>query len=387
MSVLEEHLAKLNVAFLVLISCLFRNHAQAGEIRIVPVQGSSPSGLFVLTYDGSGPAIAGLQFDVHHPEALLIHVEAGEGLAAQGKQLQTSRLDSSRTRVLLFGINRLEIASGELARVRFEAPEGIPQGPYSIELESVSAVDVDGRSQSVQGVAGDVQFPETLAPLPTAPFPLIVSGGGWETDLVLTNPLLTQASGRVRFQDQAGSPLSFLLQGRPPLQFADFVIPPLSTIHLETHGLPTTIDSGWLQLIAPVGLTGHVSYRKRGPEDKWHEASTPLSAAVGSRLQMQFDHQEERETGLAVANPGSDNRVRLLLTARDLDGIEHAREQFELPPGGQLIVSLLQRYPALAGRTGILEVQTEREDWRFVMIGLQFDANGSFRILPASIGQ
>jgi hypothetical protein len=86
-------------------------------------------------------------------------------------------------------------------------------------------------------------------------------------------------------------------------------MPPLTAMEFETLGAGEQPQSGWLRVTSPSPVRGHAIFRQRQTseanpgEERWQEASIPLSSAGGGRWLVPFDHTAGQVTGLAIANP------------------------------------------------------------------------------------
>jgi hypothetical protein len=219
--------------------------------------------------------------------------------------------------------------------------------------------------------------------------PHFADGGGWTTQIILTNPTEATLSGTVQFfeqgsVDQAAELLTLTVSGVRASTF-NYEIPPRSMTRLTTSS-PSSTKVGSVRINptgnggVPVGLA-ILSFAKRGITVS--EASVPATHA-GSRFRIYVEsdgkrgHNRSAETGLAIANPSSASAtVHLELT--NADGASTGLSTSLTVPGdGQVARFINDFLPGLpAGFRGLLRLTA---DSPIVTIGLRgrYNERGDF---------
>jgi hypothetical protein len=103
-----------------------------------------------------------LQFDIACASGWRLAVEAGRGAALMGKTVATSDLSGGRKRVLVFSVDSLDLADGEVAVVTAVPDAEYPE-PLWIEIDGILAVDQSAVPISLEKVRSDGGKGEALS--------------------------------------------------------------------------------------------------------------------------------------------------------------------------------------------------------------------------------
>lgn len=227
---------------------------------------------------------------------------------------------------------------------------------------------------------------DSLAPRPM-PFnltdrviPQVVTGGGWTTTFFLTNLGTSDYKIDLRFYDDDGKALTVSFP-EYRLIATDFVVslPAGTSLSAELDDSPATpVRQGWAMLADPSAkIGGWIVLRQRIPGRPDFEALIPLSPVSDKVFTLGFDNRNGYSTGVAFANPTASNQpATAQLTFVDDNNRVLATDSITLPPSGHTAFTVPDRYPATAGKYGLLRVVTEAS--RFSGMGLRFNPGGAF---------
>jgi len=182
-----------------------------------------------------------------------------------------------------------------------------------------------------------------LAQTGTLYFPHVPMGGGLSTELILTNPSdATPALGVLEFFSPAGEPVPVTINGQSQSRHS-YVVPPYgaTTVRLQAVGdEPLRVLYGVAS--TDVAMNGNVLFRS-GP------SLAGVDAGVGLRrfiTPVQVDEAGQLNTGLALANPGSDPAA-LVLALRDERGAVQATASLTLAPRSQTARFITEWFPGV----------------------------------------
>lgn len=214
-----------------------------------------------------------------------------------------------------------------------------------------AATPLNGRSHLHNGV-------NVLDPVNFAHFG---NGGGFVSDIVLTNPsTTTEAAGRVQFRDQAGLPLQVGVVATPGIvprrqsdsgqvpasslnvaSSFDFVLPRGGTLTLSTDGLGDVI-AGSVAVISDSPVGGVLRFSIPGIGIAGVQPSQPLEGFV-----IPARRQDGINTGVAI-NSTASAPITLRLRLIDEVGQVVAQSTIEsFPAGGQIARFIDELFPDL----------------------------------------
>ena len=207
-------------------------------------------------------------------------------------------------------------------------------------------------------------------------FPHFADGGGWTTQVVLVNPTDSPVSGTVFFRGQGSAvtpadTLVVTVNGQSGLTFP-YTIPARSSVNLRTSGQSSNIIAGSVHVTPASGSTapsGLVIFTFRNGGVTVTEAGVPVLRS-SSAFRLFIEERSEsgsdiRQTGIAIANPGSGGAtVNLELTA--LNGSPVAASTVTVSGNGQIAL-FVRDIPAFAAAFadhfhGVLRVTTNSPD-------------------------
>jgi hypothetical protein len=222
------------------------------------------------------------------------------------------------------------------------------------------------------------EFLMTTLPVPrmetkyadTLVFPHFADGGGWSTQLILTNPTNQTLLGTGQLftagsASESAQPLSLSLNGQSPTSSFSYSIPPHGALRLSTGNASTNLNAGWVKIV-PTGLvapSGSAIFSFRRDGITVAEASVPalpLGFAFRSYVETSgmFGQVGSMQSGLAVANPSSEP-IRIDFELRRLDGASAGSTSVTVPAGGQVAKFINELFPNLpAPFQGILQLRS-----------------------------
>jgi hypothetical protein len=190
-------------------------------------------------------------------------------------------------------------------------------------------------------------------------FPQLADGGPasqkWVTSLTLSNPhFALPVTGTVLTYNDAGTELA-LNFGDGPVSTFDFTISPQGTVTFTSTGASAATVTGWAVVVSTLPLQGVVQFRSivNGvPQQGVSAQSTPASGI--------FRSPATASTGIALANPYTDLKLRLFLSAIDSDGNEVANTTFFMNGLTHRAFNLNQMLPTIpANFRGSVVLSTE----------------------------
>jgi hypothetical protein len=251
------------------------------------------------------------------------------------------------------------------------------------------------------GVLGQVG--PVIAPINKVIFPHVAAGGGWETELILTNTstIAPAILVTVSFFDQAGKVMTVratktlgdgaALSGAPVPSFQT----PIwggGVTRVLLSGDDSAVQVGWARIwYSSASIDGNVIdgqsiFRQRAEGRPDFEASVPLSSMQDWIFTLPFDNRNGFVTAIALVNPGA-KTVRVRMGLLRFNGAAMARnlEAIDLAPGQQVAFNLPDRFAEAANEAGTLVVQGDQIGFvggTLSGFGLRFSPGGAFTTLP-----
>jgi hypothetical protein len=233
----------------------------------------------------------------------------------------------------------------------------------------------------------------------TAPvvLPHFASGGGWTTQVVLTNPSDTPQAGKVQFfapgsTGGTASLLSGLVDGVKDSTF-NYLIPPRGSVRMVTGNAGSQIQVGSVRVTPAVSSNSPsavaiFSFKKDGITVT---ESSVLGAPAGLAFRVYVESSGVLEqigsvqTGLAISNPSAVPAVVTLEIAKLEGSITVPPVSVTIPAGGQIARFLSELFPPglPPGFQGILRVTATTP---IHLIGLRgrYNERGDFLITTTS---
>jgi hypothetical protein len=269
----------------------------------------------------------------------------------------------------------LHAGEASLQPISQAARAGLPTG------EIIATPMAEARSASLNAMIG-----------PTAQiFPHIAIGETWETMMTIVNLTEQTVDFTQSFFNSDGTPMRVTLRTYPQgLLIEDVGV--AGRLPAGTSYSYTLIDdgralrTGWANLVpasTQVRLGAYAVFRQKVPDRPVvFEALVPLSDYDDSIFAMPYDNLQGFETGMALTNPATNLPTTVQLRFMDLNNQLVLQDTFILPPRAHLAFAMSGRYPALAGRVGVVWVRGSTD--RLSAIGLRFNlgGGGAFSSIP-----
>jgi len=179
-------------------------------------------------------------------------------------------------------------------------------------------------------------------------------GGGWTTQLILTNPSDAQISGTIQFTNSTGVPESSLYLNGVNTSVSYYSIPPRASVRMITGNTTTDIRTGSVQItptdgVAPTAL-GVFSLKIDGVTvTEAGVAALPKGLSFRMYAEVSGDSGQigAVESGLAIANR-SQTPVSVTLQLISMDGSSPlAAVTLTVPANGQISRFIRQLFPSL----------------------------------------
>ncbi|MBI5085466.1 MAG: putative Ig domain-containing protein [Acidobacteria bacterium] len=267
------------------------------------------------------------------------------------------------------------------------------QGVLSGTPSAAGSAAVSIRVSDAAGGSAAGSYLLTIAPPAATPragvFAQVASGGGWKTTLSLLNVGAGPATVRLSLAADDGSaldlPLVVTQQGASVTLVASSLertLAPNAGLLVETEAAISATLAGWAELRTSGQVSGYAIFRQRGGEGRESEGTSPLESRTAATVLVPYDNQAGFSTGVALVNLAA---VQATVTAimRDDTGAELGRDTFPLPASGHVAFSIPEKYPALLGRRGMVEFQSNQAAG-LSALGLRFNPSLSFTSIPVA---
>jgi len=204
----------------------------------------------------------------------------------------------------------------------------------------------------------------------TAFLPAFVDGGGWSTEVILTNNSSALQVGKVQFWGH-GAPgvpatsVEMTVNGTTASTF-NYSLPPRSVVRLVTAGANPEMNTGSVRVTTTGALTSGgvpdavalISFRNSaGTVSQASTAAQPTGTAFRMYVET-AGNPDWVSSSVAIVN-SSDNPNTLNLTLTKLDGTPVTSTSITLPPNGQISQFIVDMFPGLeSGFKGLLRVSS-----------------------------
>jgi phosphodiesterase/alkaline phosphatase D-like protein len=358
------------------------------QLQVTPAQGTvAPAGLALVRATGSrgvmstaGISLSGGLRNGSVYADLAAPTEASEAVRS-GVAFANPTLQNSEISFFFTDANGVEIKSGtytllanrQISGFLDESPFNGPaafKGTFTFSASSpISATgtrSVTQRSgenllESFPVVSGDPSATSAL-------IPTFADGGGWSTEVVLTNPTSALLAGKVQFFGQ-GAPgvsapvLEMNVNGVSATNFT-YSIPPRAVVRLATSGAGLEARAGSVRITPSAtpsagGVPNAVAiltYRKNGMiVSESSIAAQPTGTAFRAFVER-ANSPDWVSSSVAIANTSDyANTINLQLTR--LDGTPVHSTSVTLPPNGQISQFVADLFPGLeSGFRGLLRL-------------------------------
>ncbi|MGJ5817783.1 putative Ig domain-containing protein [Paludibaculum fermentans] len=218
----------------------------------------------------------------------------------------------------------------------------------------------------------------------------VASGGGWKTTISLLNVGAATAPVKVQFMAEDGTlldlPMTITQAGASVTQAGGPVnttLAPNATLLIETEAPVSTTTVGWADVQGTGTLAGYAIFRQRGGDGRDSEGTSPLETKGRTAVLVTYDNSIGFATGIALVNL-STAQASITAIQRDDSGAELSRDIILLPANGHMSFAVTDRYPALAGRRGVVEFQSDQAAG-ITALGLRFSPTLSFTSIPVAV--
>ncbi len=223
-------------------------------------------------------------------------------------------------------------------------------------------------------------------------FPHLAVGGGYTTTVTLINTGTGTASGTLSLTDQRGHPFRVGISGIGEGSSIPTVIPSgaVRTFIINPAAGSDITTAGWAGVESTGGSLSGVASFQLSKGDALISVAGVLAAQPADSVSIPVDNDgdEERYTGFAVANPGSEEiRVRLVLLDTQGNIVQDLAPPSLNPLGPQCQVSIFvhEMIPSAVRFRGSM-VLTTGDQARFVATAL-VQNSGLFTAIPVSAGR
>ena len=270
-----------------------------------------------------------------------------------------------------------------------ESPTRFPAtGNQRGVLDMTSSGDFTGLGLRFNPTHAFTSFPVLTIPAAPAPNQLLsqlADGGGlggWQTTFVLVNLDAQPAAFTLRFWGPNGVPLSVPISGQAtPVTTLANTIAAGGTQTITTVGGATPLITGWTELVSNSAVGGVAVFRQRALGRTDNEAAVTATASGRSFL-LPYENTEDFVTSMALVNTNSNpTPVNISVTLRDESGYVIGTDLIQLASRGQTSFRLIDRFPLLVNRRGVVEFTTNGPD--ISGLGLRFNPSGAFTSFPA----
>ena len=207
-----------------------------------------------------------------------------------------------------------------------------------------------------------------------------VDGGSWKSIITLINIDTVPGKYTLSFYGDNGKPMTIPTTDGTGTSLTG-TIPAGGSHVIQTAGTSGTLSQGWALLDAgSVNIVGTAIFRQSIPGRADFEASMPIVTYVNaSRYLLPLDNTTST-TGVAIANPLSYTPMTVFVTFRDEQGNQYLVDSFSLAALAHTAFNLADRYPASAGRRGVVEFDTT--NLAMGVLGLRFGTQSFTSVLP-----
>jgi hypothetical protein len=259
----------------------------------------------------------------------------------------------------------------------------IPSKPSPVEgsaaVRGLAKADKSGAVKKAFFEAGDVVFPH------------LATGDGWETEMTLVNMSLTAVTFDIYFYGTNGSPLTVTIRelpNGPQITNSAFEVDldsGASTTVVLVDTTPGQLRTGWAILdydTDDAHIGGHATFRQRIAGRADYEALIPMSNFEDYVFLLPTNDSAGFISAMAICNPANNVTATVEMYLYDTDANELCRATLTLAPQEQRSFALSQYFPQVAGRYGLLFVESTTD--RLSAIGLRFNTAGgnSFSSVP-----
>ena len=180
----------------------------------------------------------------------------------------------------------------------------------------------------------------------------ILDGGGWQTNLTITNRSKSAQAYTVSFWQDNGTPWSI-----PGIGSSVAVQVPGNGVKvLNSSGTSSGVVQGWAKVEGYEAYSAMAIFMVRGDQEN-QQASVGGDPTHSNSFTMPFDETSQALVGLALTNPSATQAQTALVVAYDETGKVIVNDfSIVLQPQQHMAFVLDQQFPALAGQRGKVRV-------------------------------
>ncbi len=220
----------------------------------------------------------------------------------------------------------------------------------------------------------------------------VAAGGPWRTVFTVINTSETaEAVYDFWFRTSRGERMTLTLGDGTKQQTGhtfELRLPPSGSLRLETVSSNPDVQVGWANFFPKTGSSGDgivfATFRAKIPGRPDYEALVPLDFIVPGAGLVPFDNREKFGTAIAVVNPFSIYPLELEVEIRDREGRILATYRERLAELNHMAFQTAERWPATAGREGLIVLKRVSEYGGFAALGLLFNPSGSVTTVPVT---
>ena len=223
-------------------------------------------------------------------------------------------------------------------------------------------------------------------------FARIVSGGGWDTVVVITNLGAAAVPFRQFFLGRDGKAAAFTVRvengnGELTTSALQGTVGANASTRFTLGDPSGAVQEGWSVLTfdeTQGQLGGYAVIQHQIPRGELTEATVPLSDMQDFSVRMPFDNTGDFRSQLTVVNPAGNLAAQVSLNYYDSQGQVILLDLLELQPGEQVTIDVPNTYPDLANRAGTVAVAANMN--RLSVAGIRYgSASGAVAALPAMV--
>ena len=219
----------------------------------------------------------------------------------------------------------------------------------------------------------------------------LAAGGPWKTVFTAANTSETaEAVYELVFRSSNGEKMNLTLSDGVSQQSGNTFtlrLPPSGSLRLETVSSSPEVQVGWANFYPRPGPEGDgilfATFRATIPGKPDYEALVPLDFVAGSAL-VPFDNRNGFGTAVAVANVFRDYPLDLEVEIRDSQGKRLQVYREHLPGYNHMAFQTAERWPATAGREGVIVLNRVSVNGGMAALGLLFNPSGSVTSVPVA---
>ena len=208
----------------------------------------------------------------------------------------------------------------------------------------------------------------------------VVSGGGWDTVVVITNLGPAPVAFQQFFLGPDGGPAAFRLEAQTAnngLAAAALrgTVGANASLHFTLRDSGDSIQEGWslLSFDAAQGrLGGYAVIQHQTSSGALSEATVPLSDMQDFTVRMSFDNTGGFRSQLTLVNPAGNLAAQVSLTYFDPRGQVILLDVVQLQAGEQMTIDVPNTYPDLANQAGTVAVAANID--RLSVAGIRYSS-------------